>query len=440
MPGACRPSLRWSLLNVSAHIFKQRVSSVLNLLFIPLVAFILSLKLQEYFNINLVLIVAVPVYVLKNLLLDDPAPGFMRLNALDVSAYLVALVELVGYFTSTYRANSFYYLMEAFFLLLCYCLIRYNLRYEYQRLPLFFFMAAWAVFLSAVGFVNFYQLNARLRAAGFNDITNFRYSIYVLNPIGLAIGEWVTTLFLVLPFPLILFIRFRGSRLGRALFCLASTALLAVTLMTFIRGVYVAVAAFALAGSALFYLYGLFPLRRILQFNAAVALLTMATLVPVAKPALTTVSMLKTTSQVRSFEGRKSIWKNTLEIIKDHPLLGIGAYNFSMQYVVYKGQDEESGVAMRPFNYFLQLLVEKGLLGFLVYSLLTINFFRVSHRKVRLLGDNTYRKAVVILFMVAYAAVIVRDLSESSLFINRGAHTLLWFMFAHNAQPEDSEG
>lgn len=427
-------------MNVSAHISKQRIKSVLNLLFIPLVAFILSLKLQEFFNINLVLIAAALIYVLKNLFLDDFRPGFMRLNALDVSAYLVALVEIVGYFTSTYRANSFYYLAEVFFLLLFYCLIRYNLRYEYQRLTLFFFMALWAVFLAAVGFVAFYQLNARLRAAGFNDITNFRYSIYVLNPIGLAIGEWVTTLLLILPFPLMLFIRFRGSRFGRALFCLAATALLAVTLMTFIRGGYVAVAAFVLLGSALFRLYGLFSLRQILQFNAVVALLTMVTLIPVAKPALTTVSMLKTTSQVRSFEGRKSIWKNSLEIIKDHPLLGIGAYNFSMQYVEYKRQDEESGVAMRPFNYFLQLLIEKGVVGFLVYSLLTINFFRVSHKKIKLLGDDTYRKAVVILFMVAYAAVIVRDLSESSIFINRGAHTLLWFMFAHNAQLEDSEG
>ena len=419
---------------------EKYIKTGLNLFFIPLVAFIISIKLQEFFNINLVLIAAVVVYLCKNFWLDNLPPGFLRLNALDISVYLVALVELISYFASTYRSNSFYYLIEAFFFLLFYCLVRYNLRFEYQRLSLFFFLALWGAFLSAVGFMAFYRFSHRLSAAGFYDITNFRYSIYILNPVGLAIGEWVTVLLLLLPFPAILFIRFRHKRFWRWPFCIVLVAILVVTLMTFIRGVYVAIGALFLTVTVLSYWYELFPLKQILQFSGVVVLLTVVGLLPVIKPALTTLSMVKTTSQMRSFEGRKSIWQNSIDIVKDHPFLGIGAYNFSMQYVAYKRQEEESGFALRPFNYFLQILIEKGLLGFVAYSLLTISFFTVSHRKIKSLGDDTYRKAVVIFFMAAYAAVIVRDLTESSIFINRGVQALMFFIFAHNAQPEKAEG
>ena len=43
---------------------------ILDVLLIPLIAFIFSLKLQEYFNINLVLIIGALVYVARELLSD----------------------------------------------------------------------------------------------------------------------------------------------------------------------------------------------------------------------------------------------------------------------------------------------------------------------------------------------------------------------------------
>jgi hypothetical protein len=92
---------------------------------------------------------------------------------------------------------------------------------------------------------------------------------------------------------------------------------------------------------------------------------------------------------------------------------------------------------LRPFNYFLHLLIEKGVLGLLVYLLLLFSFFIVSHRKVRLLQGDVYRASVVVCFMIAYAAVMVRDLSESSILANRGASVILWFMFANNARLKE---
>ncbi len=413
------------------------LNKALDVLFVLVVAFIVSLKLQEFFNVNVVLLGAALVYLFRDALLErDPAAARVRLNEMDYAVLVVALVELVGYAASTYRENSFYPLMEVLFLLLFYCLVRLNLRHDYQRLALYVFITLWGVFLAAVAVYWFLPLDLRIRALGFSDFTDFRNYIYVLNPVGVSIGEWVSVLFLMLPFPVAFCVGLRRPRAARWLALAAMVAVVCTIAVTFIRGAYMGLAAFFLFASALFYVYGLLPLKRILLFNALVVCLTAVCLLPLARPVTTTLAVLKTTSQVRSLEGRKNIWRDSLEIIKRHPVFGVGSQNFVMQYAGYREQRPDAAFAQRPFNYFFQILVEKGLLGLVAYGLLLVCFYRVSHRKIRLLGDDTFRKSVVICLMAAYAALIVRDFSDSSILTNRGVAVLLWFAFAHNAGLE----
>jgi len=412
----------------------RRISSVLNICFVFLIAFILSIKFQEFFNINVVLLSAAVVYLLKNVLIDKSNP---RLNALDLAVITVVGVELIAFLGSSYKSNSLYYLIEVWFLFLWYWLLRLNLRLNYQRIAISAFLSIWAVFLSVVGFLNLYHLSRNLAQFGFTDITNFKYRIYVLNPVGLSIGEWSTTLLILLPFPIGAFIRFRDHRVLKWVLAATTAALLAINLLTLIRGIYVAVAAFFVVGTILFGFYRLFSWRQVLAFDALILIMTAAILIPFNRPVMTTAAMMRTVSQVRSLQGRQNIWRNSLQLIEQHPWLGIGANNFSMQYVSIKRPEEESGIALRPFNSFLQILIEKGILGALAYSFLIVAFFTVSHKKVKRLGIDPFRKGMIILFMAAYAAVMVRDLTESSIFINRGAQTVLWFMFAHNALDND---
>jgi O-antigen ligase len=102
-----------------------------------------------------------------------------------------------------------------------------------------------------------------------------------------------------------------------------------------------------------------------------------------------------------------------------------------MQYAAYKG--EESAYVGRTFNIFLQLLVERGIVGLLAYCLLFFSFFKVSHDNIRLFRDDIFQKTVIVVFMASCAALIVRDLSYSSILTNKGVSVLLWFCFANNA-------
>lgn len=425
-------------MSVSAVVNSRLLDKSMRVFLIPIIAFLISLKLQEVFNVNVFLITVSAAYLLKNILLPESADSKHRhLNELDYALMLIVAVELITYSTSSYKPNSFYSLLEVLFFFLFYMLVRFNLKYEYQRIALYVFISLWGVLLSVVALYYLLALRYTLATLGFSDLTDFRNHIYVLTPVGYSIGEWVTVLFLILPFSIILFVRYRHSALAR---CATMGALLAVLFtisITFVRGAYVALLVFFVLGTVLFCAYRIFPLKKILVFDAFALGLLMLTLIPWARPMMTTVSFLKTTAQVRSFEGRKSIWRDSLKMIKDHPWVGVGANNFVMQYVNYKDQKSETAFALRPFNYFLQVLTEKGLIGLFAYAFLLFSFYRVSHRKIGLLSGDVYRKSIVLCFMAAYAALVVRDLSESSILTNRGVGVLLSFIFASNARLED---
>lgn len=409
------------------------LNRILDVLLIPLIAFILALKLQEYFNINVVLITAAVVYSIRELLSEANAFQLQRLNVLDYSVLLVVVLELVTFSTSTYQANGFQFLMEVCFLFLFYALVRFSLKHEYQRVALYIFLSLCGAYLAGLGVYSLFRLQRQLQALEFPQLIDFRNLIWFLNPIGVSIGEWVTVLFVMLPFPLILFIKYRQSRLTRAVTLVVLVAITFMILATFNRGAYVALIAAFVSGSILFYLYRLFSWQKILLFDAVVAGLLIVCLLPWALPFVATLSVVKTTSQARSLKARSSIWKNSLDIVKQHPLLGIGTNNFAMRYVAFD-ESADGTFVLRPFNYFLHLLIEKGVLGLLVYLLLLVSFFIVSHKKIRLLQGDVYQSSVVVCFMIAYAAVMVRDLSESSILANRGAGVILWFMFASNAR------
>ena len=415
----------------------KALNRILDVLLIPLLAFILTLKLQEYFNINLVLIIFALVYLIRESLSERSAFQLQRLNALDYSVLLVVLLELLSFSTSTYQSNSFQYLMEVCFLFLFYTLVRFNLKHEYQRVALFIFISLCATYLAGVGILALLRLQRQLWSLDFPDLIDFRNLIWFLNPVGLSIGEWVTVLFVMLPFPVVLFIKYRRSRLAWILTMPIIVATAFTISITFNRGAYVALFAAFVIGSILFYVYRIFPLKKIFWFDAVALGLLFVCLLPWARPVIATLSVVKTTSQARSLEARRGIWKNSFEIVKQHPVLGIGAGNFTMHYVAYDEPGGDGAFVLRPFNYFLHILIEKGVLGLLVYLMLLFSFFFVSHRKINLLKGDVYRSSVVICFMAAYAAVMVRDLSESSILANRGASIILWFMFANNARLQE---
>lgn len=85
--------------------------------------------------------------------------------------------------------------------------------------------------------------------------------------------------------------------------------------------------------------------------------------------------------------GRVFVWKDCLNIIKDYPLFGTGLDTFRYIYPQYKTIEK----AVR-FNFahndYLQLMIETGIIGFLLLTIPLINFLKYSINKIFVLSKN----------------------------------------------------
>jgi tetratricopeptide (TPR) repeat protein len=406
----------------------------LDVLIIPLVCLIVLSNILDYAAwqgaIYVLLLVASGVYLARLLFSRALRSHEIRLNAFDLCITLLVSVECTLYFASSYRANSFYFLLEALFLFLFYWLVRVNLRHEYQVVGIFIFLTILGLCISQVAVYRWLDHYRQLKLLGFADVTDFRASFNLLTPARSSIAEWSSIFLALLPFPIALYFRYRNLLNLAWGFWLPVYALLLTLASTLSRGIYCGTVVFFLAVVLLTNLFRLLPLKTlsIAIGGLFIALILTLYLTPLRQPVLTTSSVFKTASQLRSAQGRLVIWRSASNIIKDHPFFGVGANNFPLKYLSYKA--EQTGLVARPSNVFLHLLIEKGLIGLFAVCLVVLSF--LWSIRTGLLGSETTR-VIAMLYGATFLALVVRDLSYSSIVTNKGVILLLTFMSAHLA-------
>lgn len=121
--------------------------------------------------------------------------------------------------------------------------------------------------------------------------------------------------------------------------------------------------------------------------------------------------------------GRDAIWLNTLGIVADHPLLGVGAGAAPARYDIYRAERVARGgltskPARDPHNHYLQLLAETGpvgLLAFLVGLGLVVRDLRRTGRW----------HAAAVLAVVAVGAITLGTLEQKAFWLG-----LVWAALA----------
>ena len=91
-----------------------------------------------------------------------------------------------------------------------------------------------------------------------------------------------------------------------------------------------------------------------------------------------------------SDRGRFAMWRHTLEMIVDHPILGVGLDNWEYAYPLYDKGDPEGKITsasepVRPHNDYLWIASELGLLGLLAFLWLIIATVKLA---VGTMGSN----------------------------------------------------
>ena len=123
------------------------------------------------------------------------------------------------------------------------------------------------------------------------------------------------------------------------------------------------------------------------------------------------------TKPLFSFYKRTCYWDETIKIIKNHPLLGVGIGNFSI---------EESQIA---HNSYLQIWAEFGLLGLM--SWLWICFIFIKKGMERVFSNNRIYCELGVFF--AGLSFLIHNIVDFSFFVSQAAF-LWWILLALNQE------
>jgi O-antigen ligase len=129
-------------------------------------------------------------------------------------------------------------------------------------------------------------------------------------------------------------------------------------------------------------------------------------------------------------DDRIAIYENSLNMIKAHPLIGLGANTYMKNYRFYKNSPEYRGVVTSDYIYahnnFLHLLAELGFLGLGIFLWLLYLILRQSLRIRRRLAEP-FLKTLSLSLIVGLTAFLINGLTESSLYSSRVAG-IFWFL------------
>lgn len=128
-------------------------------------------------------------------------------------------------------------------------------------------------------------------------------------------------------------------------------------------------------------------------------------------------------------EDRLSAWRNAANMVKHHPIIGVGVNTFSINYGKYKlaeHGDQITGSSFYAHNIFLQMAGETGLLGLACFIwFLTVFFLNAASAYKNLILP--LHKVIILGCIASVAAFLVNGISETSLYYAR-VSMIFWFI------------
>ena len=90
----------------------------------------------------------------------------------------------------------------------------------------------------------------------------------------------------------------------------------------------------------------------------------------------------------RTSQQRLLYWGYGIDMIKEHPLLGVGYFNFSPYFERYYPEDMLYRAAQLPHNIFIQVGTDAGVTGLAIYLLIILGGFRATWAARRALKND----------------------------------------------------
>lgn len=117
----------------------------------------------------------------------------------------------------------------------------------------------------------------------------------------------------------------------------------------------------------------------------------------------------------RSAESRYVRWLSAINVILDHPFLGVGYNNYAFVYGYYSIQEGLERIYGSPHNLFVDIITGTGIFGFTVFMILIVRLWRQMLDNLRASLPDDLRRLSRGVFL-AFLVFIGSDLFDSFLF------------------------
>lgn len=384
----------------------------INIFFVSLILLVGLWKISVFF-IPTMFLVALTTFIIVRKSRNLTLSNFILLLSL-------LLYEIINYLNSEYKANSILFLKDLFLIMGGVFLFWQLLKEKKIRLYFVIFISISAGLLALANIPIFFFRYYESAIHGFDDFSQFRF---LYRPLGFLSNEWVTILLCFLPFPVIgLLLLWRKPQI-RYIFLFILSLLIFNILISFSRAGILSFFVFVILSNFFIAYNRLFSIKKIF-FSNIFLLLPLVLFVFCFTESICS-SVKQTPSHQRSSEGRLKQWEYTIGKIDNTPYLGVGSKNYALLAGSSQQVDLQNSFTGRVNNTYIQLLIEKGWVGFFIWVsvviILIFSFFMQIKSK-----KNKLTKAIDYILLSAIFAILFRELFFSSLLYNSG---LLLFFF-----------
>jgi len=382
------------------NIYKRLLTIFLKLLLVivPLFTYkyVYDFRVNQEAVLKLFTLILIAIWLLK---IINTEKYSLQKTKLDLPLILFSLVLVLSLFISQTKAVSFQEFIIFFSYILIFFLITNNLNKKEDFnsfVKLFFIISS---LISIYTLIQYYGVDPYL-----SDLHSLTSTIGQKN--------WISN-YLAMIFPVVFsYFLLEQNKKIRILYFLLLSILYATLMICQSRGIWISISLTAILAIYIIFklkFYEIFRKNKKWLFLLLVTFLVVTIIYstdnPLNKSAITVPQRAISTfdEQDPSINTRLLIWKTTLEMIKDRPILGSGIGTFKMNYLIYQAEFlknnpyyiQYSGKAGEAHNEYLQMWAEIGIIGLGIFIGVILMFYSLI---IDYLKKNDSDKEKIIVF------------------------------------------
>ncbi len=282
------------------------------------------------------------------------------------------------------------------------------------RIKYLLYIYSWVLFVFAlIAIVSFQSHTNAIEAAGFSDLHPFRY---LYTSLGFSCNVWGTFLIGFLGIMALACYYNRFNKKRRNITIIMMIPVLIGIVRSFSRGIYISLlilfSVFIIA-----VLRSKMSIKNKLGIFSIIFVIIACIVIPHRKEVLTTLGMTTTISQKRSIDYRIKDNDVAFEILKEHPLFGVGSSNHSLAANEYIYENDNVNYIPITSGLVAQLTSEKGIVGVTLFLV----FIGVV---IKMLFKEQNRNYGTLIVFACCGALLIRDLTFPVLFDYKGLQVI----------------